>query len=65
MKTFGQIILGILLISALSLGLLTCGWFGDGLNTVHKEYDPSAMLKKYEWFKNQSVHADSVGRTPI
>ena len=56
MKTVGQVAAVFGLLAILSIVLFTCNWAGDGLNTVHKEYDPSAMLKKYEWFKNQSAH---------
>lgn len=55
MKTFGQIVLVILALGLISLGLFTCNWVGNGVQTVHQEYDPSVMLKKYEWFKNQSA----------
>jgi hypothetical protein len=34
------------------------GWFSDGAQTVKKEFSPSAMLKKYEWFKNASAQLD-------
>lgn len=34
-----------------------CGLVGsmvdDGINTAKKEFSPSALLKKYEWFKDQ------------
>ncbi len=58
MKTVGIIALFILGLTALWIGCGTCNYAGraikDGVETAHKEFDPSAMLKKYEWFKNQS-----------
>jgi hypothetical protein len=44
----GVILLGIIVTTS------SCRWINDGVETAHQEYDPSAMLKKYEWFKNQS-----------
>jgi len=41
-------------IGILSLG--SCRFVDDGIETAHKEFDPSAMLRKYEWFKNQSEY---------
>lgn len=50
-KIIGYFVLVVITFGALGFAL---NWFGDATQTVHKEYDPSAMLKKYEWFKNQS-----------
>ncbi|MBI5732519.1 hypothetical protein HY967_00980 [Candidatus Jorgensenbacteria bacterium] len=30
------------------------GWFGNAADVAKKEYYPEAMLKKYEWFIDQS-----------
>jgi hypothetical protein len=49
------IILGILLFGLVLRGCgFAGGWLDDAQKTAHKEYDASAMLKKYEWFKDQS-----------
>ena len=52
-KHWLYLVLFIVGMSVLSFG---CHWFGDGAATMHKEFDPSAMLKKYEWFRNQSQY---------
>lgn len=58
MRTFGIIVAVVLGLFVLSLTLRGCGfvsgWMDDAQKTAHKEYDASAMLKKYEWFKDQS-----------
>jgi hypothetical protein len=56
------------IVKLISYGLLTlvigfvfasaCNWFGDGANTLQKEYAPSALLKKYEDFKRLSAAID-------
>ncbi len=46
------IILGVLI--GLSVLTFTCNWIGNGEKVVQQEFSPEAMLKKYEWFKNQS-----------
>lgn len=48
------IFIALSLVSILSFN--SCNFVNDGVATAHKEYDPSAMLKKYEWFKNQSEY---------
>lgn len=30
----------------------------DAVDTAYKEYKPSSLLKKYEWFKNQAAAID-------
>ena len=30
----------------------------DGISTVEKQFSPSQLLKKYEWFKNASAQLD-------
>jgi len=34
------------------------GWLGDAADTAKKEFSASAMLKKYEWFKDASAQLD-------
>jgi hypothetical protein len=34
------------------------GWFGEAAAVVQNEVGPSALLKKYEWFKNASAELD-------
>lgn len=38
---------------------LSLGIWGDAASTVKKEYSASAMLKKYEWFKDASATLES------
>lgn len=55
MKIFAWIILfliGIIIFST------TCNWFSDGAKTLNKEFNPSTLLKKYEYFKNLSAAID-------
>lgn len=62
MRTFGIIVAAILGFIVLSLGLRACGfasgWMDDAQKTAHKEFDASALLKKYEDFKNLSAAID-------
>lgn len=46
--------LGVLIIAIAFL----LGMFGDATQTVHKEYSASALLKKYEAFKDMSAAID-------
>lgn len=55
MKLFGWFILIFVGLTVISF---TCNWFSDGVKTVEKEFSPSAMLKKYEDFKNLSAAID-------
>lgn len=34
------------------------GWFTDAASTAKKEFSASAMLRKYEWFKDASAQLD-------
>lgn len=54
MKKLLLIIAGFILMG-LYITTTSCQFVDDGVRTAHQEYDPSAMLKKYEWFKNQSA----------
>jgi hypothetical protein len=55
MKLFITIIgIGILMIIGFSV-LRTCN---DTVQVIHKEFDPSALLKKYEYFKDLSAAID-------
>lgn len=42
----------------LSLVFMTCNMFSDGVKTVEEQYKPSALLKKYEYFKDLSGGID-------
>lgn len=59
MKDFAKIwaIIGLISMSLLVLStiLRSCG---DAADVVHKEFDPSALLKKYEYFKDLSAGID-------
>ncbi|MDX1987077.1 MAG: hypothetical protein SFV17_10370 [Candidatus Obscuribacter sp.] len=37
----------------------TAGWFRDAGQVVQEEFSPSALLKKYEWFKDASAQLDA------
>lgn len=56
MKTFFGL-LGVVLV--LSLFFFATGIIGDGCNTVQKEFAPSALLKKYEYFKDLAAGIDN------
>jgi len=62
MKTFGYIVAFLLGFSVLSLTLRGCGfisgWMNDAQKTAHREFDPSALLRKYEQFKDISAAID-------
>lgn len=62
MRTFGYIMAFVLGFFVLGLMLRGCGfvsgWVDDGVETAHKEFDPSALLKKYEEFKDLSAAID-------
>jgi hypothetical protein len=51
---FSLVLIGILVIIGFSV-LRTCN---DTAEVVHKEFDPSALLKKYEYFKDLSAAID-------
>lgn len=55
MKTFAWFLVSFIAITAI---LYTCNFTGDAVQTVHKEFDPSALLKKYEYFKDLSSAID-------
>lgn len=42
--------------AALSYSL---GWFSDAAQVTKKEFSPSALLTKYEWFKDVSAQLDA------
>lgn len=42
----------------LLISLTSCRYFQDGKDTAFKEFKPSALLKKYEYFKNVSAQLD-------
>ncbi len=53
----------ILIVFALACfgGILSyaAGWFSDAGKVVQDEFSPSALLKKYEWFKDASAQLDA------
>lgn len=49
------ILIGIAVILGLSIFFATCNYLHSGARVIQKEFSPEAMLKKYEWFKNQSA----------
>lgn len=49
-------ILGCLI--AFSIISFTCNMCSDGVKTIENEYKPSALLKKYEFFKDLSAAID-------
>lgn len=40
------------------VGAFTCNIWNDSIKTVQKEFAPSALLKKYEYFKDLSAAID-------
>ena len=63
MKTgaiIGWIIVAIFVISIGSFVIGNCSrWVGNGVETAHQQFDPSALLAKYEWFKDASAQLDN------
>lgn len=57
-KTMKYFLLFIGLFLLVSLIGFSCGWFNDGVKTVQKEFAPSALLDKYEKFKDLSAAID-------
>jgi hypothetical protein len=47
----------IILICMMTL-MSSCRYFQDGADTAFKEFKPSALLKKYEYFKDMSAQLD-------
>lgn len=58
MKYLGYFGLFILAFIVVSIVLTTCGMCTDTAKTVQKEFAPSALLKKYEAFKDMSAAID-------
>lgn len=50
--------LSLILIVVLGFIAFTCNMCGDAAKTIQKEYAPSALLKKYEEFKDLSAGID-------
>lgn len=48
----------VLLFGGLLIVGFACNWFADAAKTAKKEYAPSALLKKYERFKDLSAAID-------
>lgn len=63
LKIFGFLILAGIIALILSLTFGTCNtavkMVEDGQQTVYGQYKPSALLKKYEWFKDASAALDN------
>lgn len=55
MKYFGYLVLVLMLASSLGILLNTCS---DTEKVINKEFSPSALLKKYEYFKDASAAID-------
>lgn len=55
MKWIGLLLVGTIIIMLISL---TCNMCKDTSRTIQKEYAPSALLKKYEYFKDLSAAID-------
>ncbi len=53
------IIIGIFVLGfGLYIGGNITSWVDNGVQTAHKEFDPSRLLEKYEWFKDASAQLD-------
>lgn len=57
---FGRKIIWLILGLVLIVGPLIYigGWLSDAASVAKKEFSASALLKKYEWFKNASAQLD-------
>lgn len=42
-----------------SLGYLL-GWFGEAATVAQQQFGPTALLKKYEWFKDAAAQLDAL-----
>lgn len=53
-------ILPIMLVIIVTLGAAgyALGWFGEVASVAKQEFGPSAMLKKYEWFKDAAAQLE-------
>lgn len=59
--TISKVLIVVILPLTVILGIFgSCtAWFSDGAATFQKEFAPSALLKKYEWFKNAAAQLDA------
>ena len=55
---FGVLILLIVLKIAGTMWAFSTNMVADGVNTAYKEFKPSELLRKYEWFKDVSAQLD-------
>jgi len=55
MKIFGWFVLVFFI---LTVTITTCNFMSDGAKTINKEFNPSALLAKYEYFKDLSSAID-------
>jgi hypothetical protein len=46
------------MLAILSFISSTAGWIGEAQKVARQEFGPSAMLKKYEWFKDAAAQLD-------
>jgi hypothetical protein len=58
---FGMKVIFIVFALACFGGVLsyTAGWFSDAGKVVKEQYSPSALLAKYEWFKDAAAQLDA------
>jgi hypothetical protein len=47
------------LVALCLVGVVGCGWFGEGGRVARQEFGPAALLKKYELFKDQAAALDA------
>lgn len=52
------IITVVMVFITLAVASTTCNWFADGTKVINTEFNPSALLKKYEYFKDLSAAID-------
>ena len=55
MKYFGWFVL---IFVGITVVATTCNWFSTGVQVINDEFNPAAMLKKYEYFKDLSAAID-------
>ncbi|KKQ74463.1 MAG: hypothetical protein US94_C0004G0004 [Berkelbacteria bacterium GW2011_GWB1_38_5] len=54
-KILGAIVLFVIVISVIGWAM---GWFSEAAKVTQEQFGPSALLKKYEWFKDVSAQLD-------
>jgi hypothetical protein len=59
LKVIKTIVLFLLVLVSIAAGVnYGCRWISNAGDTAFRELSPSAMLKKYEWFKDASAQLD-------